>query len=237
MRIVFCDDDADSLARIVREVTDYFREQGGSLPEFAAYRRGEDLLAQEKNVDIAFLDVEMPNISGIEAGIELKKRSPFVKVFIVTAYPDYLDEAMGAQVFRYLSKPIDRERLFGNLHEAVRQYHLDTRTYPVVTDQGVVVCRAEQIVCVESTKRRVLVHTLDGVLVSTDNMEHWKNTLVLPCFYLSHRSYLVNMRFVSAIHKDKILLKYGDRQMEAYLTRRRYSQCKDLFLQYLERVR
>ena len=83
----------------------------------------------------------------------------------------------------------------------------------------------------------MLIHTLDGVLVSTQTMEHWKNALDLPCFYQSHRSYLVNMRFVSAIGRDKILLKYGDRQMDAYLTRRRYSECKDLFLQYLERVR
>ena len=237
MRIVFCDDNAAALEQVLNEVTEYFQEQGGIQPELVSYDQSEVLLAQEKSVDIAFLDVQMPGISGIEVGIELKKRNPFVKVFIVTAYPDYLDEAMGAQVFRYLSKPVDRERLRANLHEAVRQYHLDTRSYPVVTEQGVVVCRAEQIVCVEATQRRVLVHTLDGILVSTDTMEHWKTTLDLPCFYLSHRSYLINLRFVSAIGKDKILLKYGDRQMEAYLTRRRYSQCKDLFLQYLERVR
>lgn len=237
MRIVFCDDNAAALEQIRSQVEVFFRQQGGLQPELAAYARSGELLEQEQRVDIAFLDVEMPEISGIEVGIELKKRNPFVKVFIVTAYPDYLDDAMGAQVFRYLSKPVDADRLRMNLQEAVRQYHLDTRSYPVVTDEGVVVCRAEQIVCVEAVQRRVLIHTLDGVLVSTQTMEHWKNALDLPCFYQSHRSYLVNMRFVSAIGRDKILLKYGDRQMDAYLTRRRYSECKDLFLQYLERVR
>ena len=237
MKIVFCDDNTAALEQIRSLVEVFFRQQGGIPPELAAYESGRALLEQEQHVDIAFLDVEMPEISGIEIGIELKKRNPFVKVFIVTAYPDYLDDAMGAQVFRYLSKPVDADRLQLNLQEAVRQYHLDTRSYPVVTEEGVVVCRAEQIVCVEAVPRRVLVHTLDGVLVSIQTMEHWKNTLDLPCFYQSHRSYLVNMRFVSAIGRDNILLKYGDRQMEAYLTRRRYSQCKDLFLQYLERVR
>ena len=207
------------------------------MPEFAEYNRGDDLLEQEKWVDIAFLDVEMPGISGIEAGKILKQRNPFTKVFIVTAYPDYLDAAMGAQFFRFLSKPIDPQRLKSNLDEALRQHHLDSRAYPVVTESGVIMCRAEQIVCVEAAQRKVLVHTVNGLLVSTATMEHWKNTLTLPCFYIPHRSYIVNMRFVSAIGKDKILLKWGDRQLEPYLTRRRYGHFKDCFLQYLERAR
>ena len=98
-------------------------------------------------------------------------------------------------------------------------------------------CRAEQLVCVEAAGKRVLVHTLDGVLVTKDPMEHWKTTLTLPCFYQTHRSFLVNMRFVCAIHKDKVLLRYGENQLEAYLTRRRYTHFKDHFLQYVERIR
>lgn len=237
MRIVFCDDELASLLAVRQAVEGFFEQEETILPEYAQYQRGEELLQQEQSVDIAFLDVEMPGISGIELGRQLKERNPFIKVFIVTAYPDYLDAAMGAQVFRYLSKPLDVTRLQLNLREAVRQYHLDTRSYPIVTETGVVMCRAEQLICVEAAQRRVLVHTVEGVLVTKEPMEHWKTTLTLPCFYQTHRSYLVNMRFVSAIGRDKVLLKHGSRQLEAYLTRRRYSHFKDRFLQYVERIR
>ncbi|MBQ7345416.1 MAG: response regulator transcription factor [Oscillospiraceae bacterium] len=235
MRIVFCDDDPAALAQVRHAVEGYFRDLGGTQPEFAQYDDGDTLLEQERWVDIAFLDVEMPGSSGIETGVKLKQRNPFTKVFIVTAYPDYLDDAMGAQMFRFLTKPFDPQRLRMNLDKAVQQYLQDSRVYPVVTDTGVVMCRAEQIICVVAAQRRVQIHTQDGILLSTDNMDHWKNTLTLPCFYIPHRSYIINMRFVSVIGKDKILLKFGDRQMEAYLTRRRYTHFKDCFLQYLER--
>ena len=129
MRIVFCDDNAAALEQIRSQVEVFFRQQGGLQPELAAYARSGELLEQEQRVDIAFLDVEMPEISGIEVGIELKKRNPFVKVFIVTAYPDYLDDAMGAQVFRYLSKPVDADRLRMNLQEAVRQYAVRNKSF------------------------------------------------------------------------------------------------------------
>jgi len=61
--------------------------------------------------------------------------------------------------------------------------------------------------------------------------------LTLPCFYVSHRSFIVNMRFVSAIEKDVVILKCGEQQIRAFLTRRRYTHFKDTYLMYLESTR
>lgn len=63
-------------------------------PDYAFYSTGDALVRDEPRADIAFLDVEMPGVSGIQAGAKLKEKNPRVKIFIVTAYPDYLDEAM-----------------------------------------------------------------------------------------------------------------------------------------------
>lgn len=237
MRVVFCDDNPAVLEQIHGYVAEYFQALGHLMPEFASYESGEAMLAQEGRVDLAFLDVEMPGIDGIQAGAKLRERNPFVTIFIVTGYPDHLDDAMRLQVFRYLSKPIDKERLFNNLEEALSQYYLHSCEYPIVTTDGIAVRHAEEIICVEAIQRKVLIHTLDQVLVSTETMEHWKNTLALPCFYSPHRSFIINMRFVNTIGRDKILLKYGDRHKEAYLARRRFNEFKETFLLYLERVR
>ncbi len=235
MRFVFCDDHPAILHQLQEYVADYFRGRNLPIPEFAAYESAEAMLAVERRVDMAFLDVEMGGISGIQAGVALRKFSPYAIVFIVTAYPDYLDEAMQTKVFRYLSKPVDKERLHSNLQEALRQYNQASKEYAIVIADGVVMRRAEEIVCVEAMERRVLVHTLDGIFVSTDTMEHWKETLNLPCFYSTHRSFIINMRYVNIIGKDKIFLKYGDREKDAYLTRRKYREFKEAFLLYLER--
>lgn len=237
MRILFCDDNPEIVLELQKYVSSFFRELGGPVPELIAYTSGDAVVSDNPKVDIAFLDVEMPGISGIHVGERLKARNPQIKVFIITAYPNYLDEAMHYQVFRYISKPIDRDRLFRNLRDAVKQYNASSRKFPIVTQHGVVLCRAEDIVCVEAALRRVTVVTTEEILISTENMEYWKNTLTLPCFYASHRSFIVNMRFVSAITSDSILLKYGNKQKYAYLSRRRYSDFKHTFLQYLEAMK
>ena len=213
MRVIFCDDDSIILEQLHLYVSEYFEQLGGMIPEFACYSSGDALLNAKARADIAFLDVEMPGVSGIHVGAKLKELNPNIKIFIVTSYPDYLDEAMRFQVFRYLSKPIDKNRLFRNLKDAVYQYNMESREFPIVTNEGVFVRRAEQ------------------------NMEYWRQTLTLPCFYMTHRSYIVNLHFVNSIHKDTILLKYRGREMTAYLTRRRYTAFKDTYLWYMESVK
>lgn len=137
MRIVFCDDDPVILRQLQKYVKEFFKNMGGTQPEFAAYSTGDLLIQHETRADIAFLDVEMPGVSGIHIGTKLKDKNPRVKIFIVTAYPDYLDEAMRFQVFRYLSKPIDKARLFRNLKDAVYAYNIETHEFPISTNQGV----------------------------------------------------------------------------------------------------
>ena len=110
MRILFCDDDANISAQLQEYVKEYFSRISSVQPEYAVYSSGDALLQQETRADIAFLDVEMPGLSGIHIGAELKKHNPEIKIFIVTSYPDYLDEAMRFQVFRYHQEYTVRSR-------------------------------------------------------------------------------------------------------------------------------
>lgn len=237
MRIVFCDDEPLILAQLQKLVQDFFNTLGGAQPEFAAYESGDLLIQNETRVDIAFLDVEMPGVSGIHIGAKLKERNPQVKIIIVTAYPDYLDEAMRFQVFRYLSKPIEKTRLFRNLKHAVYAYNMESREYPISTSEGVFIRRAEEIVCAETIERKVMVHTADEQFVSSKSIDYWRQTLNLPCFYSTHRSYIINMRYVFNIYKDTVVLKYADKEKTVFLSRRKYSQFKDAYLMYMESVK
>lgn len=238
MRIVFCDDEPDILLQIQNYVKEYFQNIGGLQPEFAAYSSGDSLLKSEDlKADIAFLDVEMPGINGIHVGAKLKEANPDVRIFIVTAFPDYLDDAMRFQVFRYLSKPIDKNRLFRNLKDAVSQYNMESKTYAIETTEGIITLRTEEIVCVEAFQRQIILTSIDGSYRCTNNMDYWRKTLTLPCFFQPHRSFIINMRFVREIGKDIVLLRYGNNTKLTYLTRRKHTEFKDTYLMYLESVK
>lgn len=107
-------------------------------PKHDTYISGEELLNSDGRVDIAFLDVEMPGITGITVGKRLKEKYPYAKIFILTSYSDYLDEAMRFHVFRYLSKPVDKKRLFRNMKDALYQLSIDTREVSIETKEQTV---------------------------------------------------------------------------------------------------
>ena len=237
MRIVFCDDDPFILVQLQKLVKEFFRMHGGAQPEFAVYESGNLLIQNESRADIAFLDVEIPGVSGIHIGAKLKELNPQIKIFIVTGYPDYLDEAMRFHVFRYLSKPIDKNRLFRNLKDAIYAYNIESHEYQISTNDGIFNRRAEEIVCVETAQRKVMVYTTDGLFVSNKNIEYWRQVLTFPCFYSTHRSFVINMRFVYNISKDTVVLKYCGKEKTTFLSRRKYSQFKDTYLMYMESMK
>ena len=115
MRIVFCENNERDLSMLESYVKEFFEGLEDYEAEYASYRSGGELLVREDFVDFAFLDVEMPGLNGIQVGNQLKERNSAIKIFIITAYSDYLDEAMKFQVFRFLSKPLDKDRLHRNL--------------------------------------------------------------------------------------------------------------------------
>ena len=237
MRILICDDDEQLLEQLKKYIREFFEKIGTQTPECICYTSGEKLLSSEDYADIAFLAVEMPGLSGIYVGNELKNRNPRVKIFIVTSHPDYLDEAMKFEVFRFLTKPIDKNRLFRNLKDAVRLHNMYTKKIIVSTKDRKQVFDSEDIVLVESADRKVYVYTTKEVLVSVHSMEHWRKTLTMPCFFSTYRSYIINMKYVDRIVKGKVVLKFSGVEKEAYLARRKSAAFSDAFILFLESTR
>ena len=235
MRILLCDDDPSILQEMERLLKVFFQKMRLKPPEIASYSSGEELIQSLDTGEIAFLDVEMPGLSGIYTGERLKKKNPRMKIFILTSYMDYLDEAMKFHVFRYLSKPIDKKRLFRNMKEALYQIEMETKPVALETKDGVVVRQVEDILYIEALLRRTRVVAVDQVYESPRPMRDWESLLQVGCFYQTHRSFLVNMRYVSSFEKDTVTLRGPDgKSYTAYLTRRNYSAFKNAFLLYLE---
>lgn len=232
MRILICDDEPAVLAQESRYVKEYFTKKGLPTPEIAMFESGEALLQDSGDKDMVFLDIEMPGISGIFTGGELKRQNPGVLIFIVTAYAEYLDEAMRINVFRYLSKPIEKERLFRNLTDAIQVYHSQSASIPIETREGLHTVRSSDIIYLEASSRKVIFHTTSGQYESVHNMQYWAEHMPGGSFYQTHRSFIINMRFVSDFNRDTVYLY--SRRYVAYLTRRKYNDFKDHYLRYIE---
>lgn len=235
MRIAICDDDALILDQLQKYMKLYFEKASLKCPEIICFSDGESLLSDKGEKDILFLDIEMPGINGIYVGNELKKRNENIIIFVVTSYPEYLDDAMRFHVFRYLSKPLDVRRLFRNMKEAVSLYNAMTVKVPVETKQGVYTLPASAIIMVEAFGRKVVVHSTTRDFESIHTMQHWLDLLPKNSFFQTHRSFLVNLEHVMDF--DHTLIHLAGGHFTAYLTKRKYNAFKEAYLLYLESTR
>ena len=222
MRIAVCDDDQNFCKEMLKYLQGYFIEKKLKQPEYVCFSCGEALMKAGGILD---------GISGIHAGEYLKKKNDKIFIFIVTSFPEYLDEAMSFRVFRYLSKPLDKARLYRNLEAALKIYMASDRKVVVETKAGVYSVVAEKIVMVEAVNRKVILYTLKREFECVHPIKYWAEQLTDKCFCRPHRSFIVNLKYVQKFDNHLISLA-GDRV--AYLTRRKYKEFKDAYLFYLE---
>lgn len=195
MRILICDDDTLIIEQLQKYIESYFESNHLKCPELVSFTSGESLLAEKSEKDIVFLDIEMPGMNGIYVGNELKKTNKNVIIFVVTSYSEYLDEAMRFHVFRYLSKPLDKQRFFRNMKDALAYYNSITTKIPVETKQGVYSFPASQIITIEAQGRKVIVHTTRQDFDSIHNMDYWLEQLPNPCGTDTHLN-LASIQFL-----------------------------------------
>lgn len=235
MRILLCDDDPLFTNELYKALQSFFKKNHLKCPPICVYHNGEDVLADSEKKDIIFLDIEMPGASGISIGEQLKSADPNTIIFIITSYIEYLDDAMRFHVFRYLSKPLDRQRLFSNLKDALSLYSSANICIPIETKEGVTSEYTGNIIFVETASRKVIVHTTSGDYISVHPMQYWLDALPPNTFFQPHKSFIVNLAHVKSFDHALIYLYNG--QYEAYLTRRKYTQFKERYFLYLESTR
>lgn len=235
MRILICDDDVLIIEQLQKYIRTFFQHIHVKCPEIVCFSNGEALLADKGKKDLIFLDIEMPGMNGIYAGNELRKANENVIIFIVTSYAEYLDDAMRFHVFRYLSKPLDRQRFYRNMKDAVDFYSTLNVRILIETKQGIYMLPSSDIVTVEALERKVLIHTLQRDFESIHTMQHWLEMLPANSFFQTHRSFIVNFEHIASF--DHTLIHFTDRQRTAYLTKRKYKAFKEAYLLYLESMR
>lgn len=235
MNIAICDDDILITTQLKRYLIEYFKRSKLKQPQISIYTNGETLLKEGRSFDIVFLDIEMPGLSGIYVGRELKQANPKIIIIILTSYVEYLDEAMKFHVFRYLSKPLDKDRLFRNMKDAISMYSSAVKKIGIETKEGVHTIFTSDIIMIEAKGRRVTVYTTTMSYLSVHTIDYWNEQLDMHCFFRCHRSYIVNFEHITNFDHSLIYLCNG--QYEAYLTRRKYTSFKEAYLLYLESIR
>ena len=116
IRIAIVDDEKEQVVMLSTCVSVFFQERNLEYRIFPFFC-GEDLLSCNIPIDVAFLDIQMNGINGIETAQRLRAWNKWVALIYITSYDSYIQKAMTIHPFAYLTKPTEKVAIFQVLDE------------------------------------------------------------------------------------------------------------------------
>ena len=168
---------------------------------------------QENEVDLMFLDIEMPGVSGLDF---LKNLPSPPYVILATAYPQYAAEAYELDVVDYLVKPIKLDRFIKAVNKVEEIISLSKQTTMlesiesdfifVKSDRKYVKIRFEEIFFIEGLKDYVIVHAVHGKYMTAMNVKTIHNKLPEEIFFRTSKSYIINVGHIKEIDGNDVIV-------------------------------
>ncbi len=169
-------------------------------------------ILQKESVDLIFLDINMPQLSGIEF-VKTLKNPP--KIIFTTAYRDYAIEGYELNALDYLLKPISFGRFMKAINKVQRKAeeqptnepNLNLNTAPflyVKMDKRVLKVYLDDIIYIESQKDYVKIVTTEKNVITKQKISYLEERLPSGQFVRIHRSYLVAINKITAFSSTSI---------------------------------
>ena len=238
LRIAVCDDQQNILDEI-HTVWEQSVDENFKF-EYCEYICAEDLLSvyEKGKFDLFVLDIELGQISGMEAAKQIRKIDKNVKIIFVTAYEGYIRDAFDVSAMYFLDKPINREKLKSLFQQCIREFkEQHYAVYISVLNQRQIEetmrLRVEDILYIESYIRHVIIHTMDGKEYKTKGkISEYEQELRSRNFVRTHMSFLVNVRYIQGISREGVSLKYQASEIQLPLSRKQQKLVRSAFLNY-----
>lgn len=173
-------------------------------------------LVQEGMVDLVFLDIQMPELTGIQF---LKICGGKCKVILTTAYPEYALEGFDLDVVDYLLKPISYERFYKAATKAqqilapVQQeiVQLQTQGNDFIFIKGdtknkFIKVNYNEILYIEGLKNYVSVYTATQRIITYQALRELEVELPKPPFYRVHKSYIISIEKIKMIDGNTVYI-------------------------------
>lgn len=184
---------------------------------------GVDFLKDKETFDIVFMDIEMPDMSGLETAEKYRKYCPGGILIFLTAFEEYIKQGYKVNAFRYLGKHDAMEEFSEAVKSALLMLQEKKKLRLQLVNGGELYLALEDIVYVEAHSRLVMIHTKTEILPVRSKISELTEELENKGFYLVHRAFLVNMKYVRSCTTYEVILS----TMETIpVSERRYADFK-----------
>ena len=224
IKFAICDDEPQMAREIADQLASYMKETAGGY-SVECFSSGYALLKSSEEFDVIFLDIQMERPDGMETARLLRQRDNHSLLVFVTVLKECVFDAFQVEAYDYLLKPLDSARFRQTMDRALGWLERDAAKNLVIQrGSGCQVVLLSDLMYCEVLGRKIYLHKNDGRVVDYyDRLEELEQR-VDSRFFKCHRSYLVNLDYVSGCQGGQVLLQRGERLPVSRLRERELTQ-------------
>ena len=222
--MAICDDDEIDSEDIYNKIINIHSDW-----KIDVYNISSDILENSFQYDIIFLDIEMPEIDGMDVSYILREKGYKGFIVFLTNHTEFMQEAFKVKAFRFLSKPVDCNELKETINEAEKEI---LNNKQIVVGDGIeFMINLSDIYYIKSNRNKTIIRLKDNSLEVNKTLKQWLDELGTTQFYKVHKSYIVAFRYIKKIDFDVIIL--ADLDEEIRISRRSIATVKKAFFSYV----
>jgi len=245
LRVLIADDDM-GMRTIMRKIVE--RVEDFVLVAEAGDGKTALELVEKLKPDVVFLDVEMPEKTGVECARAIQDMDPNIVIIFATAHDSYMGDAFEVYAFDYLIKPFKVERVIQTL-ERVRERLMTrsgrTAAVPAVKPralsgrmmlrhrEGISFVDLQDILLIQREERSTVLYTADNErFVTNDTLSEMEERLPADVFFRCHKSYIINLnhiRDITPYGRWTYVVRLEGTQHDALITHEKYEELERMF--------
>lgn len=219
MKITICDDSIEDLINTEKLLIHYKEVNSHINFEIEKYSDSNKLyqIIEDKKIsDIYYLDMLMPNKSGIDLAQLIRKKHKYPVIIFTTSSEDFALDAYQVHAGRYLVKPYGEKAFFESLDYALSCLEAKKEPlYLLKTQEGLVSIPYSRIEYIENASRSLYVYLTDGgvlksVLIRKSFESEVEELINYNYFLQVHKSFIVNMEYVEKLGQENIIMESGN---------------------------
>ena len=232
IKIAICDDIEYMRQETKKYLLDYSfnREMDYTVAE---YESGEELLQSGVTYDLIFMDYEFEGQgdNGISISRKIRKENSEVTIIFLSSYPQVVFESFEVGTFRFLTKPIDKDKFYSALDSFVNMTKQE-KTLQVRDGGEHHLVKESTILYIEGDGKNCVLHLIDEkrLLYCHETLAAIEQRISPEKFYRCIKSYVINLKYVSHYNRAEVVMNNGEK---IPLSRKKYKELTEKMTKFI----